>query len=239
MARNPRTRNSISGVATADRLLILLTAFRRGDGAVGLSELAKRTGLVKSTIMRLAISLERYDLLARLPDGNYRLNAGVLRLAAIYQESLHLESHVLPVLRRLVEESRESAAFYIRHGNHRLCLYRVDSPHLLRLHVRPGDMLPMDNSSGAQVLRHYSARSRHDAANGFEVPIYTAGVRDPHTASLAMPVFAEDTQLAGALVLSGPVTRLTVDRAEGLKPKLRARGLELTNALGGTVPSAS
>ena len=45
-----------------------------------LAELAERTGLVKSTILRLALSLQQYRLLARLPDGSYRLDAETLRL---------------------------------------------------------------------------------------------------------------------------------------------------------------
>jgi DNA-binding IclR family transcriptional regulator len=32
-------------------------------------------GLVKSTILRLALSLQRYRLIARLPDGSYRHDA--------------------------------------------------------------------------------------------------------------------------------------------------------------------
>src|SRR3712207_7411437 len=34
-------------------------------------------------------------------------------------------------------------------------LFRVDSPHPLRLHVRQGDLLPMDGSAIAQVLRAF------------------------------------------------------------------------------------
>src|SRR5919199_1071137 len=91
MPRKPRTPRSVAGVATADRVLSILTAFRRGDGALELAELAARTGLVKSTIMRLAISLERYGFLMRQHDGSYRLGAEGGRLRAIFQEFPHFE----------------------------------------------------------------------------------------------------------------------------------------------------
>ena len=110
MPRKPRTPRSVAGVATADRVLSILTAFRRGDGALELAELAERTGLVKSTIMRLAISLERYGFLMRQHDGSYRLGAEVLRLGSIFQQSLNLEAHVLPVLQQLVDDTEESAS---------------------------------------------------------------------------------------------------------------------------------
>ena len=58
---------AVKGVSAVERALAVLSAFRRGDGALSLAELAERTGLVKSTIMRLAVSLQRYRLLARRP----------------------------------------------------------------------------------------------------------------------------------------------------------------------------
>ena len=70
------TRLEVKGVSSAERALAVLTAFRQGDGALSLAELAERTGLVKSTIMRLTVSLQRYQLVARVPDGRYRLDAG-------------------------------------------------------------------------------------------------------------------------------------------------------------------
>ncbi len=36
---------------------------------------------------------------------------------------------------------------------YRLCQYRVNSPHRLRLHLQPGDMRPMDQAAGAQALQ--------------------------------------------------------------------------------------
>ena len=107
--------------------------------------------------MRLAISLEAHGFLAHQPDGSYRLDAEVLRLGSIYQQSFRLEAHVMPVLEALVAATGESASFYIRRGEQRLCLFRVDSPHPLRMHVRQGDMLPMDGSAIAQVLRAFGA----------------------------------------------------------------------------------
>src|SRR5688572_22404867 len=111
MAAKSRGRPAVEGVATADRVLTLLTAFRRGDGSLSLAELSARTGLVKSTIMRLAVSLEEHGLFIRLGDGSYQLDAEVLRLGTIYQESFRLEVFVRPVLEELVARFNETASF--------------------------------------------------------------------------------------------------------------------------------
>ena len=200
-------------MAAVDRALCILTAFRLGDRSLELAQLAKRTGLVKSTIIRLAVSLERAGLLVRLTDGSYQLGPETLRLGSTYQSSLDLEHHVMPVLEDLVEATGESASLYVRRGNQRLCLFRVDSPHRLRLHVVAGEMRPMDKSAIAQVLRHRQWPPSA-AAQDPEPPLYTSGVTDPFVAALAMPVFGADTKLVGALALSGPVSRLTPDRVK-------------------------
>jgi DNA-binding IclR family transcriptional regulator len=223
---------SVSGVASVDRALLVLTAFKRGDRALSLAELARRTGLVKSTVMRLAISLEQTGLLKKLEDGQYRLDAEVLRLASIYQEQVDHEGLVVPVLRRLVDETKETASFYIRRGDQRMCLFRVESPHRLRLHVRPGDLLPMDEAAIAQVLRAFDD-PEGSQSTGLSVPLYTAGKRDPHIAGLAMPVFGADSQLVGALAISGPITRFTADRAKAVSATLYSMAMELTKSLGG------
>ena len=57
------------GAAAVDRALSLLAAFRAGDRALGLAELALRTQLYKSTVLRLLASLEHARLLQQLPDG--------------------------------------------------------------------------------------------------------------------------------------------------------------------------
>lgn len=169
-------KHPTNGVASADRTLTLLTAFRKGDGTLELRELAERTGLVKSTIMRLTISLERFGLLVSLPGGRYRLGPEALRLGAVYQHSLDLEPFIMPVLQRLVSISEETASFYVPHGKVRLCLYRVDSPHNLRLHVQPGDVRPMDQSAIAQVLRELANISKRPLT---QKPMLTAGLKWP------------------------------------------------------------
>src|SRR6478752_5551004 len=122
MNQKVRARPNLSGVASADRLLTVLTSFKRGDDALELTELARRTELVKSTIMRLCVSLERFGLIERIPDGRYRLGTEIARLGSAYLSSFALEAHVVPVLERLVAASSETASFYIRRGNQRLCL---------------------------------------------------------------------------------------------------------------------
>ncbi len=222
-----RPRPAVSGVASADRVLTVLTAFRVGDTALSLVELTERTGLIKSTIMRLVVSLETFGLVNRMADGRYQLASEVMRLNAVYQDALDLERHVMPILHRLTEETGETASFYVRHGAYRLCQYRVNSPHRLRLHLQPGDMRPMDGAASAEALRTPYAR-----AVGMRHAFYSQGATDPHASSMALPIFGSQQELVGALVISGPAGRLNEERAKSLDELFCAVVEELNRSLG-------
>lgn len=216
------------GAAAVDRALTLLSAFRPGDSALGLVELAQRTQLYKSTALRLLASLEHARLIQKLDDGRYALGAEIARLHGVYADSFSLDRAVLPVLRDLVAATSESAAYHVRQGEARLCLYRVDSPHPIRDHIRAGDVLPVDRGTGARILiafgaRGIRARGQKDHqlyAKIREQGYYTAiGDRLAEVAGISAPVFKADGTLAGALTLTMPANRYT---ERHVKPVLEA-----------------
>ena len=229
-APQPKRVAEPSGVSAVNRALTVLTAFQRGDSVLSLAELTERTGLVKSTILRLAVSLQEFGLLRRLEDGGYRLDAEIMRLSACYQHAFGLADHIMPVLTQLATATGETASFYTKRGAQRLCLFRVESANNIRMHVQPGDLRPMDRSAIAQVLRLFETKI---SAPDVETPIFTSGVTDPHAAALAAPVFGAGGALLGALAISGPVTRLTAESAGKLKRILKDAAGELTKACGG------
>ena len=57
------TPGRADGVAALDRAIAILDAFAAADRSLSLAEIAARTGLYKSTILRLANSLLRGQLL--------------------------------------------------------------------------------------------------------------------------------------------------------------------------------
>ncbi|MGZ5269869.1 MAG: IclR family transcriptional regulator [Ramlibacter sp.] len=208
------------GAAAADRALSLLSAFAAGDKALGLAELSARCRLYKSTALRLLASLEHAGYVQRLEDGRYALGAEIARLHGIYAASFSLDHLVLPVLRALVRATGESAAYHVRQGTGadavRLCMYRVDSPHPVRDHIKAGDVLPLDRGSGGRVLcafdpsraRHASASERKVHARIREQGFYAAiGDRLAEVAGISAPVFHADGTIAAAVTLTMPSHR--------------------------------
>ncbi len=216
------------GAAAVDRALSLLAAFRTGDVSLGLAELAARTRLYKSTVLRLLASLEHARLLQRLENGTYGLGSEVARLSTLYAASFSLDRVVLPVLRELVEKTGESAAYHVRQGQARLCLYRVDSPHPIRDHIKAGDLLPLDRGTGGRVLSAFdpaggksgSAAGRKLLAGIRERGFYAAtGDRLAEVAGISAPVWHADGTLAAAVTLTMPSHRY---HERHVKPVLEA-----------------
>jgi DNA-binding IclR family transcriptional regulator len=218
------------GVVAVDRALMLLKAFQEGDASLTLADFAARTQQYKSTVLRLLASLQHFGFVQRNNDGRYRLGPEVARLARLYTGSFSLEPLVMPVLRDLVDRTRESAAFHVRQGDQRLCLYRVDSPQPIRDHIRAGDLLPLDRGAGGRVIRAFEgARGEIYDQVRREKVVALKNDREDGVAGVSAPVFGDQGQLLGALTLTLPTQRFQAEfkkvvklAAEQLSQRLKA-----------------
>lgn len=210
------TNAAPGGTAAVDRALSVLFAFRSGEGEMTLSELASATQLHKSTVLRLLASLQHYELVARTPSG-YRLGTGVLQLHAAYAASSTLEDALMPILQALVRNTGESAAFHVRQGDARLCLYRVDSPHPLRDHIRAGDVLPLEHGAGGHVLMGFDDAS-HPAHEELRKTgaVVKHGDRVHGLSGISSPVVNAQGKLLGAITLTMPTERMKTSFIEAV-----------------------
>lgn len=226
------------GVDAVDRAMAILSTFRSGRERQTLAELAAATGFYKSTILRLARSLEIAGFLHREEDGVFVIGSEPLRLAAVYRRSSSLEPKIRPVLRALVEETQESASFFRRQGSNRQCLYREDSPRAIRDHVLEGDVLPIKVGASGRVLTDFSdgrLSPAELARRSADLPYASYGERDAETAAVAAPVFGFQG-LVGALTISGPRSRLTPDLVARIGPSILKKAENLSRLLGWEPP---
>lgn len=222
------------GVAAVDRAIALLEAFGADGAPLSLAELAARTGFVKSTVLRLAASLEHGRLLDRAADGRYRLGPTAARLGARYQASFRLGDHAMPVLEALSHATGESASLYVRAGDRRVCLHRVHSRQHQLLHfLEVGTQFPFDTGASGRVIQAYTEPDGDPEVRGRGV---ARSIRDRtilQTAAVAAPVFGADGGFVGALSLAGPSVRFTEEALPGLEDAVVRAARELTRSLGG------
>ncbi|MDI2097726.1 IclR family transcriptional regulator [Ruicaihuangia caeni] len=74
-----RTNENNVGVSVIDRIISVLHAFGEPGDVLGVSELARRTALPKSTAARIAAGLARHGFLDRRPEG-FRLGERLVQL---------------------------------------------------------------------------------------------------------------------------------------------------------------
>jgi DNA-binding IclR family transcriptional regulator len=224
------------GVDAVDRALAILRCYEERSAVLTLTEIAERTGLYKSTVLRLAASLENAGFLVRHSDKTYALGAELMRLGSLYVRAFRLEDHVRPVLRNLLEDTGESTSFFRKEGDRRICLFREDSQHGIRDHIREGDVLSLEKGAAGHVLTRFDlppAGVSRLADLLAQLPETSFGERDAETAAIAAPVFADKGRLAGALSISGPMTRFGPDDVARMTPALLKAARELSERLGG------
>ncbi|MEQ1516491.1 MAG: IclR family transcriptional regulator [Usitatibacteraceae bacterium] len=226
---------SDGSVIAVSRALALLDAFANGEREVALGELARRTGLHKTTVLRLARTLAQRGYLTQVVSGGWRLGPATGWLGARYQMSFDRAAQVEPVLRELSQATGESAAFYVREGDRRVCIARVDGNQSIRHHARMGEAIILSRGAPGRVLLAFSGEpgAPYDAIrrSGYFI---TAGERDPEVASVACPVFGLNNTLIGAVCTTGPVARFSKAAYERYAKLVKKAASRLTYEMGST-----
>jgi len=223
-----------AGVIAVRRAMRILEAFGVNDASLSLAELSRRTGFHRSTVLRLARTLALDDYLAQRPDGTWRLARAAGWLGACYQSTFNVHDVVEPVLRELSDATGESATFYVREGNQRICVSRIEGVRSIRHHVRVGASLPLNLGGPGRVILAFSgeAGEPYDTIRraGYMMSL---GERDPEVSSIAAPVYTVNWALMGALCISGPSSRLTEDILEQHKETVLSAANRLSRAMMG------
>jgi DNA-binding IclR family transcriptional regulator len=227
--------SAASGVIAVTRALRLLEAFGMDDAHLSLAELSRRTGMHKTTALRIARTLANDNYLVQLEDGNWRLGRAAGWLGACYQATFDVHDVVEPVLRELTVQTGESASFYVREGNQRTCLARVDGPRTIRHHVRVGVGMPLELGAPGRVILAFSGEPGEPYESirqrGYH---YSMGEREPEVSSVSAPVFGMQWRLLGSVCISGPTSRLSKERLLELAQTVIQAANQLSYSLAGT-----
>ncbi|MFI5445849.1 IclR family transcriptional regulator [Polaromonas sp. UC242_47] len=231
----PPPTEEASGVTAVTRALRLLEAFGTADAQLTLAELSRRTGMHKTTALRIARTLAADHYLVQKEDGSWRLGRAAGWLGACYQATFNAHDLVEPVLRDLTVQTAESASFYVREGNQRTCLARVDGPRTIRHHVRVGIGLPLDLGAPGRVILAFSGEAGEPyetiRQRGYHLSM---GEREPEVSSVSAPVFGIQWRLLGSVCISGPTSRLSESRLLELAQTVIHAANQLSYALAGT-----
>lgn len=234
------------GVRAVERVCDIILLLGAADDAVHLPDIARVSGLPKSTVFRYLSTLESRRFVERTGDGNgYRLGAGLLSLRNSRIDSL--ATRMEPVLRSLRDEFAETANLGYLDGREVAYLRIVESPKSVRLAARSTDRdelhctalgkVLLADMADAEVVRligtSYSQRTANTKTNWSSLRADLADVRDKGYA-----VDDEENEEGGrcvavqipgtsaAVSISAPVDRMP----HSLVPLVAARMTELIRA---------
>jgi len=138
----------IPSLMKACRILDLLAREQQGLTA---TEIARRVDLPRSTAFRVLQTLESEQMVTQR-DRRYWAGASLLRLGLSALASDDLRTQAVPVLRRLADETRETAHLVVRAGGQGLILEVADGPDMVRVASRPGTLLWLHCSAAGKAL---------------------------------------------------------------------------------------
>ena len=172
-----RSAPARSGVQSIERAFELLQAL--AVESAGLTELATRVDLPKSTVARMLGTLEGIGAVVRDDDDRtYRIGMGLAELAGAVDASAALATLVRPHLTDLAERTGEAAGFSVPTGYSMHYLAQVESPNAVQVRDYSGLAVPMHvGPSGLCVMSFWPD---DDVSRYLRRPLETF---TPHTVS--------------------------------------------------------
>jgi IclR family KDG regulon transcriptional repressor len=152
------------GLSTVRNAARLLKVFRSREADLGVSELARRLGLGKSTVHRLLSTLAAEGLIEQNPrTGGYRLGIVMFELGEAVRVHMDLHAAAGPVLTELRAQTGESSQVGVLDGHEVVYVDRLESAHSLRLFTETGRRVPVHCTSSGKVLLAYLPEARRQA----------------------------------------------------------------------------
>src|SRR5919198_1671087 len=142
-----------NAVRSVDRAAALLLALGESQGEAGVTELARRLGLHKSTASRLLATLQKRGLVEQDDEtGKYRLGLVIIRLAEKAEKTLDLRGIAMPELERLARLTHETTGLGVLDGDSLLTVGQADGPNLIAVGDWTGRSVPLHCVASGKVL---------------------------------------------------------------------------------------
>lgn len=131
-------------VTALARGLQVLAAFRPGESALSNLEIAKRTGLPKSTVSRLTYTLTKLGHLSQDEhSGFYRLGVALLALGSVVLASYDIRQVAGPLMREFALENNVSISLAMRDGTDMVYLETCRSQSRVSVQLTVGSRVPI------------------------------------------------------------------------------------------------
>lgn len=247
----------MASVQSVNRAFHILEVLSTGE--LGLTEIAARTNLPKSTVARIAGTLEELGAVERVgDDGGYRIGAEIVALAGVASPTANLVSLARPHLRLLADQTGEDAGFSVPDGYRVHYIDQMSSDNDIQVRDWTGARIPMHAVPSGLVILATWPTERLDRFLERDLQSFTdATVTDPDAirkrlldierdgfawleeefteglSSVAAPVRDGRHKVVGSIHIHGPSFRFP---PSGSRRDIGELLLDTARRLGGHVP---
>ncbi|KRE59378.1 IclR family transcriptional regulator [Arthrobacter sp. Soil736] len=249
----------VQGAQVVSRIAGLLRIVGRRPEGSSLVEVVRESGLTRPTVHRLLTSLAAEGLLDHdAKTGMWVLGPEILLMGSVASARFPLEDIARPSLRRLAEETGESAFFSIRRGAETVCLLREEGSFPVRSFVlHEGVRFPLGVASAGTAIMAFLPQGEQEQiladwpahagtfTQGHTEAVVRANLQRTREAGYAVnpglvlegswgmgaAVFDQAGRPAWALSLTGIEPRFREDRQEFLGRLLMEEAHRITNQL--------
>ncbi|HAG60377.1 MAG TPA: IclR family transcriptional regulator [Arthrobacter bacterium] len=256
-------KGDTKGASVIVNAIAVLRSFTADEPLLGVTEIANRIGLHKSTVSRILATFEQENLVERDADTRrFRLGLGLIAVAGPLLAELEERRVAYQVLRELTELTGETSALMMWEGNESICVEQIASRHQIKhttpLGARYSDAL----SSSVQVflatesedrvrsllrsgaitypgldeasLEDYLLRLKDDTSRGWAV---NYGESSLDEVGVAAPVYDHRGDVVAAVLIAAPRFRVSKERLQVLGESCMTAADKVTARLGGNAPS--
>ncbi len=249
---------SSAPVSLLERASLVLGCFGPDHTDIGVSDIARRTGLAKSTTHRLVVEMVRLGLLEEAGGGRVRLGLRMFELGQLVPRQRALHEAARPFMEDLREATGNHVHLAVLDGIEVVYVEILRARDVQPLPSRVGGRLPAHSTGVGKAILAFSrpdvVRARIEAglvrrtAYTIIMPgafarelaaINASGISYDRQESAmgvvcaACPVFGADGTVVAGLSVTGRAERLDIER---MAPAVRTAALALSRTLGAPTP---
>lgn len=259
VAAGLRPVNERYRIQAIERAVAILNAFSADEHELGVTEIADRLGLHKSTVHRFIVNLDAAGMVERNSrTGRYRLGMRIFELGGLVKQRINLWDEALPFLESLVRDTGETGHLAVLDAGEAIYIERVEARRALRVPSAVGRGYPAHATNLGKVLladleperlaeivreRGLSAYTPHTIVDPNALDLELSRIRergyaidneeyDEGLRCIGAPVRDHSGRVVAALGIGGPVTRITPARVEDLSTLVMAAASGLSRRLG-------
>ncbi|MQA05033.1 MAG: helix-turn-helix domain-containing protein [Streptosporangiales bacterium] len=262
MPETEHTPGGKAGVQSIDRAVAVLRCFGPQRPELGISELARTTGLSTSTVHRLLVAMQRNGLVRQVPGRRYTLGPLLVQLARSGLFPATVRDAAIEVMHELRDRFDETVAVHeLLPTYERAVVDQVESrQELRRTYIELGAPIALPLGAPGKVMLAYVPAQVRDAILGEPIAKVTATTvtdvaelraqldeiretgyaysyaeRTPGIRTVAAALFDHTGEVVGALSISGPEMRMPHEHMVELAPPMAEAAWQVSVRLGATV----